>query len=176
MLSIVMIVGDGFEDSEFNVPFERLTGAGHRVTVVGSRHGESLLGKRGESRALVDQTADEVAVSDFDAMVIPGGHGPDHLRLDSKIVEFTRAFMESGKPVAAICHGPQLLIEADTVRGRTLTSWPSVRKDLVNAGAHWVDRAVVEDGNLITSRKPDDLDAFCETLLERLQAGSGSRS
>lgn len=173
MMRIVMIVGEGFEDSEFSVPFERLSGAGHEITVVGSKRGETLTGKRGNSRALIEQTADNVQVGDFDALVIPGGQGPDHLRLDADIVKFTRAFVESGKPVAAICHGPQLLIEADKVRGRTLTSWPSVRTDLVNAGAEWVDQPVVEDRNLITSRKPDDLDAFCDALLQRLRDSSG---
>jgi protease I len=173
MSKIVMIVGEGFEDSEFSVPFERLSRAGHKITVVGSRRGETLSGKRGESHARVEQTGDNVQVGDFDALVIPGGQGPDHLRLDEDIVNFTQAFVESGKPVAAICHGPQLLIEADRVRGRTLTSWPSVHKDLVNAGAEWVDQPVVEDGNLITSRKPDDLEAFCDTLLRRLEDSSG---
>jgi len=173
MVRIAMIVGEGFEDSEFSVPFERLSGAGHEITVVGSKRGETLTGKRGNSRALIEQTADNVQVGDFDALVIPGGQGPDHLRLDADIVKLTRAFVESGKPVAAICHGLQLLIEADKVRGRTLTSWPSVRTDLINAGAEWVDQPVVEDGNLITSRKPDDLDAFCNALLQRLRDSSG---
>jgi protease I len=168
-----MIVGEGFEDSEFSVPFERLSSAGHKITVVGSRGGETLSGKRGKSHARVEQTADNAQAGEFDALVIPGGQGPDHLRLDEDIVKFTQAFVDSGKPVAAICHGPQLLIEADRVRGRTLTSWPSVHKDLLNAGAEWVDQPVVEDGNLITSRKPGDLDAFCDTLLRRLEDSSG---
>ena len=108
------------------------------------------------------------APEDFDAVVIPGGHGPDKLRLDEAMVEFTRRFHASGKPLAAICHGPQLLIEAEVVKGRTMTSWPSVRKDLINAGAQWVDQAVVEDDNLITSRTPADLAAFCEAVLKRV--------
>src|SRR5689334_24281649 len=101
-------------------------------------------------------------------LLIPGGHSPDHLRMDESVVRFVRRFWETGKPVAAICHGPQLLIDADVVRGVTLTSWPSVRKDLENAGARWVDQPVVEDGRLITSRKPADLDAFCAAVLGRL--------
>jgi len=98
------------------------------------------------------------------------GHSPDHLRLDRDVVAFVCAFCASGKLVAAVCHGPQLLIEADAVSGRTLTSWPSVRKDLRNAGARWIDREVVEDGNLITSRKPEDLEAFSDAILRRLHA------
>ena len=101
----------------------------------------------------------------WDALVIPGGHSPDTLRMDEDLVGFIRRFGESGRPIAAICHGPQLLIEADLVRGRTVTSWPSIRKDLENAGARWVDREVVVDGNLVTSRKPDDLPAFEEMLI-----------
>jgi protease I len=167
-----MIVGEGFEDSEFSVPLQRLREAGHEVVIAGSVRGETVHGKRGDSEAPIERTAAEIAVVDYDALVIPGGHGPDRLRLDADVVRFTREFMARGKPVAAICHGPQLLIEADSVRGRTLTSWPSVRTDLVNAGARWIDQPVVEDGNLITSRKPDDLDAFCDTLLQRLEKGA----
>lgn len=169
MANIAMIVGEGFEDSEFHIPFQRLRNARHRVTVMGVRRGETVHGKRGKIEARIEQSGKDAAVDAFDALVIPGGHGPDNLRLDDAIVGFTRAFMNSGKPVAAICHGPQLLIEAETVQGKTLTSWPSVRKDLLNAGANWIDEPVVEDGNLITSRKPDDLDAFCDALLQRLE-------
>jgi len=102
--------------------------------------------------------------------VIPGGYSADHLRLDAGVVAFVADFNATGKPVAAICHGPQLLIEAEVVEGHTLTSWPSIRKDLINAGAKWVDREAVVDGNLITSRKPADLDAFCDEILSRLHA------
>jgi protease I len=168
MAKIVMPVGEGFEDSEFQVPYDRLRSAGHEIVIVGIERGQVVKGKRGESEARIEATADALYPEDFDAMVIPGGHGPDRLRMDEALVKFTRGFMETGKPVAAICHGPQLLIEADAVRGRTLTSWPSVRKDLINAGANWVDEPVVEDGNLITSRKPDDLAAFTQAIQERL--------
>jgi len=168
MARVVIIVGEGFEDSEFSIPFQRLRQAGCDVTVAGSRRGQTVHGKRGKSEARTEHAGADIAVADYDALVIPGGHGPDRLRLDTAIVMFTHLFMASGKPVAAICHGPQLLIEAESVRGRTLTSWPSLRKDLINAGARWVDEPVVEDGNLITSRKPDDLDAFCDALLQRL--------
>jgi protease I len=168
MSKIVMPVGDGFEDSEFQVPYDRLHEAGHEVLIVGLETGQTLRGKRGESQVTIEANAQTLNPDDFDAMVIPGGHGPDRLRMDQALVDFVRAFVRSGKPVAAICHGPQLLIEAEVVRGRTVTSWPSVRKDLINAGAHWVDQPLVEDGNLITSRKPDDLTAFTRAITQRL--------
>jgi protease I len=172
MARVLIPLANGFEDAEFSVPYIRLVDAGHDVTIVGCKNGDTLKGKRGNTEALVQLTADQVALDDYDALVIPGGHSPDRLRMDRGIVSLTHRFVTSGKPVAAICHGPQLLIEADAVNGKTLTSWPSVRTDLVNAGAHWVDQPVVEDDNLITSRKPDDLDAFCEALLELLDTNS----
>jgi protease I len=168
MAKIAMPVGEGFEDSEFREPCERLKEVGHEVVTIGAERGERLWGKRGETMATIDAIPDDVDPAQFDALVIPGGHSPDQLRTNQGIVSFVRRFCDSGKLVAAICHGPQLLIEADAVAGRELTSWPSIRKDLENADAHWVDREVVEDGNLITSRGPDDLDAFCEAILERL--------
>jgi protease I len=168
MSTIAMLVGEGYEDSEFQVPYERLREAGHEVVVVGSERGSTVHGKRGNSEIRIQHTASELRPEDFDAVVIPGGYGPDKLRLDEAMVAFTRDFNAGGRPLAAICHGPQLLIEAGVVKGRTLTSWPSVRTDLINAGASWVDQELVEDGNLITSRKPADLDAFCAALLARL--------
>lgn len=167
-MRIAMPIAAGFEDSEFTVPYERLRAAGHEVTLIGSKAGEPVAGKRGEAEAVPDTTAEGLDPDAFDALVIPGGYSPDRLRLDAAVVAFVRDFCRGGKPVAAICHGPQLLIEADAVEGRKLTSWPSVRKDLENAGATWVDEEVVVDGDLITSRKPADLDAFCAALLKRL--------
>ncbi len=167
---IAMPVGTGVEDAEFSLPFERLRDAGHDVIVFGPQAGEEVHGKRGQVTVRIEQSARDLDPATFDALVIPGGYSPDHLREDQGVVDFARRFCRTGKLVAAICHGPQLLIEADCVRGRTLTSWPSVRTDLENAGAHWVDREVVIDGNLITSRKPDDLDAFCRALLAHLPA------
>jgi protease I len=115
----------------------------------------------------------DVTHNQFDALVIPGGYSPDHLRMDPRMVDLTRDMARSGRPVAAICHGPWMLAEADVARGRMMTSWPSIRTDLVNAGAKWIDREVVEDGNLITSRKPSDLDAFSEALLRHLAGRNG---
>jgi len=168
MAKVAFVLADGFEESEFRVPYDRIREAGHQVTVIGSRAGEEVTGKKGEDTFTPEVTADQVSAADFDALVIPGGHAPDALRTDEGVVKFVQGVFGSDKPVAAICHAGSLLIEADAVRGRTVTSWPSIRTDLVNAGAEWVDREVVEDGNLITSRKPDDLDAFTTALIDRL--------
>jgi protease I len=168
MAKIVMPVGEGFEDSEFSEPCERLKEAGHEVVTIGVERDARFWGKRGKTMVTIDRAAEEIDANEVDALVIPGGHSPDELRTHAGIVALIRRVAENNKPVAAICHGPQLLIEAELVEGREVTSWPSVRKDLENAGARWVDRAVVEDGNIITSRKPDDLDAFCQAILNRL--------
>jgi protease I len=166
---VAIIVEDGFEDAELRAPYERLRRAGHEAVVVGREAGKTLRGKQREAEITTAQSIREVAARDFDALVIPGGHSPDELRLDPLMVDFTRQMCEAGKPVAAICHAAALLIEAEVVEDRTLTSWPSIRTDLINAGARWVDEPIVEDGNLITSRMPDDLDAFCDAILRQLE-------
>ena len=168
MARIAIPIGDDFEDSELSVPRERLRDAGHEIVTVGVEAGRIVAGKRGREHVTIDARATDCDPAAFDAVVIPGGYSPDHLRTDAGVVTFLRKFGATGRTIAAVCHGPQLLIEADLVRGRTVTSWPSVRKDLVNAGAAWVDRPVVEDANLITSRKPEDLEPFCAALLRRL--------
>lgn len=168
MAQIAIPLAQDFEDSEFSVPYARLKEAGHEIIVFGKQAGETVKGKRGEESFTVEKTARELSPENFDALIIPGGFSPDHLRTDEHVVSFVRNFCKTGKPVAAICHGPQLLIEADAVDGKTMTSFTSVRKDLQNAGAKWVDQKVVEDGNLITSRKPDDLDAFVATIKKHL--------
>lgn len=172
MAKVAIPVGADFEDSEFTVSRDRLREAGHSVTVFGAKAGETLSGKQKQATARIEKSAGDLEAEDFDALVIPGGHSPDELRTDEDVVSFVKRFGETGKPIAAVCHGPQLLIEADLVDGRTVTSWPSVRKDLENAGAKWIDREVVEDGNLITSRKPDDMGAFCTAILRRLDGGA----
>lgn len=169
MAKIAMPVGADFEDSEYEVPLQRLRGAGHTVVIIGAKRGEKVSGKRGQQHATIEATADSVSPSDFAALVIPGGYSPDHLRTNAAVVRLVRELAQSGKPVAAVCHGPQLLIEAEVVRGKRMTSWPSIRKDLENAGAKWVDEAVVRDGNIFTSRKPDDLEAFSAAILQALQ-------
>ena len=168
MAKIAMPLDNDFEDNEYKVPFDALVKAGHEVVILGLKKGSKIKGKKGKQTATVDCTAGEVRPEDFDALVIPGGYSPDHLRTSGELVAFVRKFDTLGRPIAAVCHGPQLLIEADIVRGRTLTSWPSVKTDLKNAGAQWVDQEVCEDGTFITSRKPDDLEAFTEAILSRL--------
>lgn len=174
MARIAFIIADMFEDSEFRVPYDRLRQAGHEVTVIGSDRGKPIRGKQQET-VTADRGIGEVATRDFDALVIPGGYSPDKLRMDPRMVGFTRAIFESGKPVAAVCHAPWMLVEADVLRGKKVTSWPSIKTDLLNAGARWIDQQVVEDGNLITSRKPDDLQAFSEAILRQLEHAPAGR-
>ncbi len=169
MARVAFIVGDQFEDAEFRVPYDRLRGAGHEVVVIGADAGRELAGKRGKERIRPDRGIGDVAADQFDALVIPGGYSPDHLRTDIKMVGLTRETFLRGKPLAAVCHAPWMLVEADVADGRTLTSWPSIKTDLINAGARWVDREVVEDGNLITSRNPGDLEAFSDAILRQLE-------
>lgn len=169
MARVAIIVEEGFEDAELRVPYDRLRRAGHEVVVVGREAGKTLAGQRREAEITTARSIREAAARDFDALVIPGGRSPDELRLDPLMVDFTRQMVETGKPVAAICHAGSLLIEAEVVDDRTLTSWPSIRTDLVNAGARWIDEPVVEDGNLITSRRPDDLEAFSDAVLRQLE-------
>lgn len=178
MARIAIIIADMFEDSEFRVPCDRLKGAGHEVVIIGSDAGKKIEGKQHKEIVTAEKGIGDVSADDFDALVIPGGYSPDKLRMDPRMVAFTRALFEAGKPTAAVCHAPWMLAEAGIARGRTVTSWPSIKTDLVNAGAAWVDREVVEDGNLITSRKPDDLPAFSDAILhqlERVHATTGPR-
>ena len=161
---ILMIATDGYEDSELLEPRRILSERGAEVTLASLETGE-IEGDNG-ARVEVDRTIDEVDERDYDALILPGGtKNPDKLRMDERVVATIRAFAEAGKPVAAICHGPWLLIEADVVRGRRVTSWPSIRTDLRNAGATVVDEAAVTDGNVVTSRKPEDIPAFTEALI-----------
>lgn len=170
MSKVAIVLADDFEDVEFETPHTTLLEHGHEVTVIGTAESKEITGKRGRVRYTIDCGVDQVSPTDFDALVIPGGYSPDKLRTDDDIVRFVRGCADQGMPIAAICHAPSLLIEADLVAGRTLTSWPSIRTDLTNAGAAWMDHDVVTDGNLITSRNPDDLPAFVQALLDRLEA------
>ena len=170
MAKVAICIAPEYEDSEFDVPFRKLKDAGHQIVIVGMQRGEKVSGKAGRSSVTIDVSAKEVSAEQFDALVIPGGHSPDYLRLDPAMVTLVKDAVSARKVVAAVCHGPQLLIEADVARNRSMTSWPSVRRDLINAGARWSDQEVVEDGNFITSRKPEDLEAFSRALLRRLAA------
>jgi protease I len=165
---IAFLLADMFEDAEFEVPWNRTMAAGHQVAVVGLQRGAEVSGKKG-ARTVVDLAVAEVRPDEFDALVIPGGYSPDKLRVDPRSVEFTREMVESGKPVAVICHAGWMLAEAGVLSGRRITSVRNIRTDLVNAGADWVDEEVVVDGNLITSRNPNDLPAFCQALLDHLE-------
>ena len=168
MAKVAFVLGDDFEDSEFKVPYDRIREAGHKVTVVGAQANKEVKGKKGKETFTPEAGPGDVNADQFDALVIPGGYSPDKLRTNDGIVSLVQKLFGADKPVAAICHAGSLLIEADAVRGRRVTSWPSIRTDLVNAGAQWEDAEVVEDGNLITSRKPDDIPAFSAAILSRL--------
>ena len=165
---VTILVEDEFEDRELTGPLETLRAAGVTVTIAGPIAGREYRGKRGEAAITADVSAGSVNVKDLDALVIPGGHAPDKMRMRHAMVDLARDTMAAGKPVAAICHGPQLLISADALRGRTLTCWPSIAIDVKNAGGLYVDKPVAEDGNLITSRKPDDVPLFSEAILRAL--------
>jgi protease I len=175
MAKVAFLIDDDFEDSEFRVPYDRLKKAGHDIEVLGVKP-RKVRGKSGKETVNVEASAAEREHDRYDALVIPGGYSPDHLRIDEAVVDLVQRFAASGKPVAAICHGPSLLIEANVVTGRSVTSWPSIRTDLRNAGANWVDRDVVIDEPLITSRNPGDLEAFSDALLQQIDAQIEQRS
>ena len=170
---VAVLAADGVEKVEFETPRAQLTENGANVLLLSLKTGEIQARNHDLEPAgpiPVDQAVSEASVDDFDALVLPGGTvNPDKLRLDKSAVAFVRDFVNSGKPVAAICHGPWTLVEAEVVAGRTLTSYPSIRTDLRNAGANVVDEEVVVDGNVITSRSPDDLPAFCAALIQQLE-------
>lgn len=167
---VAFLLTDGFEDSELTSPWDAVTGEGATATLVSPKDG-TVEGKKGHTQA-VDLAADAAGADDFDALVLPGGVvNADHLRMDKPSVAFVRAFFDQHKPVSVICHGAWILIEADAVRGRRLTSYPSLKTDLVNAGAEWVDEEVVVDQGLTSSRTPDDLPAFNAKTIEEIAEG-----
>jgi len=167
---VAILVEQEFEDRELAGPLEALRGAGATVVLIGPTAGSQFTGQRGDVVVTSDMAAGSARISDFDALVIPGGHAPDKMRMRHAMVDLAREAMDAGKPVAAICHGPQLLISANTLRGRTLTCWPSIAIDVKNAGGLYVDKPVVEDGNLITSRKPDDVPLFSDALIRAVSS------
>lgn len=162
-VKVAILATDGFEQSELFEPRRALDAAGARTEVVALKGGK-IKGwnhKEWGEAVAVDRTVDSVDADNYDALLLPGGvMNPDNLRMDAKAVAFVKAFFDAGKPVAAICHGPWTLVEAGAVEGRTLTSWPSLKTDIQNAGGTWVDREAVVDGNLVTSRNPKDIPAF----------------
>lgn len=175
---IAILATDGYERSELREPLEKLRARGATVEVVSLKSGEirSWDEKDWGDTVPVDRTLGEVSVEAYDALVLPGGQiNPDLLRVEAEAVEFVRKFAKSGKTLAAICHGPWLLVEADAVRGRDVTSYPSIRTDMVNAGANWSDREVVVDEAIVTSRNPGDLPAFIDKIVEEVEEGRHAR-
>jgi len=175
---VAFLATDGVEQVELTAPWNALKQAGAEVALVSDKQGEitSVNNKDNGETFHVDLDVSTVTARDFDALVLPGGvRSPNKLRTNSDAVEFVRSFMELDKPVAAICHGPLMLVEADTVRGRTITSWPSLADEVRDAGGAWVDKQVQLDQKLLTSRKPDDLPAFCAKLVELLSTAIAER-
>jgi protease I len=177
-IKVAVLATDGFEQSELQKPVEALKEAGATVEIVSLKSG-SIKGwkdKNWGDEVSVDKTVDSVKADDYDALVLPGGvMNPDTLRTNKDAITFVSSFMSAKKPVAAICHGPWTLVEAGAVKGRKLTSWPSLKTDIENAGGTWVDEEVVTDNGLVTSRKPADLPAFCKKMIEEIAEGPHSR-
>ena len=175
---VAFLLTDGFEQVEFTRPWEEIKNAGAEVKLISIKSG-NVQGYNHRDKAdlfPVDAEVTSVTAGEFDALVLPGGAvNPDTLRMNKDAVDFVKEFFHQQKPVAAICHGPVMLVEANVVTGKKLTSWPSVMTDLINAGALWVDEEVVVDNGLVTSRKPDDLDAFCKHAIEEIAEGKHNR-
>jgi protease I len=175
---VAILVAKGFEEVELTEPRKALDAEGARTEIVSPEDGTVKAWATTEWGAeyKVDRKLDAASADDYDALLLPGGvMNPDHLRMNEKAVSFARAFVDSGKPIAAICHGPWLLAEADAVRGREMTSFPSISTDLKNAGAKWVDKEVTVDNGIVTSRKPDDIPAFNRKMIEEFGEGRHTR-
>lgn len=168
MANVAVLVGDKFEDSELQVPVERMVDAGHRVRLIGTEAEQDLTGVKGRVRVMTDAAVRDHHPDEFDLLLIPGGKSPAALREDEAMIEFVQTFCRMGRPVAAICHGPQLLMAAGEGQGRRMTGAPDVQEELRAYGAEAVDEEMVRDGAFITSRGPQDLDAFCAAILARL--------
>ena len=167
---VAFVLTNGYEDSELTSPWGAVQGAGGQATLIAPKAGQ-VEGKKGHQQP-VDAVVSDVDASAFDALVLPGGVvNADHLRMDEDAVALVRAFAEAGKPIGVICHGAWILIEAGAVEGRTITSYPSLKTDLINAGATWVDQEVVTDKGLVSSRRPDDLPAFNAKIIEEFAEG-----
>lgn len=170
-MKISVLLDDLFEDVEYFRPVGAFSAAGHKIFNVGVRKGKIVKGKTEGKEVDIDESIHDISVSDYDALFIPGGYSPDKLRSHDEVVNFVKNFVTSGKPVFSICHGPQLLITANVLKNRTVTGWKSIIQDIKNAGATFVDKDVVVDDNLVTSRGPDDLKIFIEESLRKLKEG-----
>lgn len=164
---VAILIDQLFQDSEVIDPQKELQKSGYTVDVIGFKNNDEYVGKKG-AKVRSNKSIDEVQAKDYEAVVIPGGWAPDKMRMNAKMVKFVQEINTAKKPIASICHGGWMLVEADVVKGREVTSYASIKTDLKNAGAKWVDKEVVVDGNLITSRTPDDLPAFNRELLKAL--------
>lgn len=173
-MRIACVLGDGYEDSEFQKPCDAFREAGMEVVVIGEKSGTTLAGKGGTSTITTEMAVAEADPTTFDALFVPGGYSPDHIRGNPDFLAFTKAFGD-GRPILAICHGPQLLSSADVIGGRRLTAWTTVQTDLHRMGENVVDEEVVVDAGLVTSRKPDDIPAFIRESLQLLKVPAGAR-
>jgi protease I len=167
MKKIAVLITDMFEDAEYTDPAKAFEEAGYELVKISTKKG-TVKGKRGRDEAEIDKTIEEADPSDYDALFIPGGFSPDKLRADDRVVDFVRKFSESERPMLSICHGPQLLISADVLRGRKVAGWKSIRQDIINAGGIYTDEEVVIDKNLVSSRQPKDIAAFIRASLDIL--------
>jgi len=170
MSVIAVLIDDLFEEVEYTRPAAAFENGGHELIHVGIRKGAVVQGKKNTAEVMIDHSIEQVTVNDFDALLIPGGYSPDRLRVNEHVVKFVKDFVESGKPVFSICHGPQLLITAKVLEGRKITGWKSIKQDIINAGAEYLDQEVVEDGNIISSRYPGDIPEFIEASLKKLHS------
>ncbi len=169
MATIAVILTDMFEDVEYTKPAEAFKEDGHTLVHVGLKEGATVKGKKSNTPVTIEKAVKDVSADEFDALLIPGGYSPDRLRTDENAVKFAKEFVESGKPVFTICHGPQLLITSQVLDGRTITGWKSIKQDIINAGAEYIDKSVVEDGNLVSSRHPGDIPAFIRASLNKFK-------
>ena len=173
-MKIACVLDTMFEDSEFQEPYNAFREAGHQVDIIGMEAGKELKGKKGKVTTKADKGFADVRPDDYEGLLIPGGDSPDHLRAQPQPVEFVKSFFDAGKPVFAICHGPQLMLTADVYKGYRLTAWKTIQGDLKKAGANVVDEEVVVDRNLVTSRMPADIPAFIRESLKMLKTPAGA--
>ncbi|MGM0640802.1 MAG: type 1 glutamine amidotransferase domain-containing protein [Thermotogota bacterium] len=169
MAKVAVIIDDMFEDVEYTKPVEAYKEAGHEIVHVGVKEGKKVYGKRDKTEVVIDEDVKNVSPDDFDALLVPGGYSPDHLRANDEAVEFTKKFAETSKPIFMICHAAQLLVTADVLKGRILTGYKAIIQDIKNAGAEYQDKEVVIDDNFVSSRHPGDLPVFIEESLKKLK-------